>query len=158
MRGFWSKRLQGLLTQSKMNWYISSSTYNTSIYTSAHKGSLAKSCTGIRTKRQIGMDTDWHSIERWRDEDRATKTQTNIKQRHIKTNGKITDVHKKRKKNLQLKRHKDRCTQRQIYTKTDFHKDRLSQRQTFTKTDFHKDRLSQRQTFTKTDGHTHRWT
>ncbi len=55
--------------------------------------------------------------------DRETKIQMDIKQRHIKTDGKITDVHKKRKTNLQLKRHKDRFTQRQIYTKTDLHKD-----------------------------------
>ena len=38
--------------------------YNASIYTSAHKGSMAKSCTDIRTKKQIGIDPDGH-IERW---------------------------------------------------------------------------------------------
>jgi len=138
MRFFWSKQLQGLLTQSKMTWYISS-TNNTSIYTWAHKGTMAKSCTDIRTKRQIGIDPDGH-IERW-NTNRETKIQMDIKQRHIKkTDGKITDVHKERKTNLQLKRHKDRFTQRQIYTKTDFHKDRLSQRLMDIHTDRHKDR------------------
>ncbi len=47
-----------------------------------------------------------------------------IKQRHIKTDGKFTDVHKERKTNLHLKRHKDRFTQRQTFTKTDGHTNR----------------------------------
>ena len=65
--------------------------YNASIYTSAHKGSMAKSCTDIRTKRQIGIDPDGH-IERW--------TYTS---RDKNTNGHKTETHKDRWKNY-------RCT------------------------------------------------